>query len=148
MYNVYALECEHWTNNLFILFFALLSGVLGDSDQSTLRLTCGSSAFAWIVISTNLVLSKWLQSSTLHHGYLLRIIENSQWAIHHSLPLYEQTCGESTNFQNDAFLHRFVPRAQESDGLLIESFRWFVKDNHDGAYLIATKSIIKDKQNK
>ena len=25
---------------------------------------------------------------------------------------------------------------------------WFVKDNHDGAYLIATKSIIKDKQNK
>ena len=49
-YNVLVLECEHWTNNLLILFFGLLSGVPGDSDQPTLRLTCGSSTFAWIVI--------------------------------------------------------------------------------------------------
>ena len=26
---------------------------------------------------------------------------------------------ESTNFQNDAFFHRFIPRAQESDELFI-----------------------------
>ena len=110
-----------WTNKLFLLFFGLLSSVLDDSSLSTIRLTCDSPIFVQVMTSTSFVSSKWLQSSALHHGHLLRLIEDSRWSIHHSFVLHEQTRGGRRRLESPSTAIPCPPSLS----------RWWVESSHE-----------------
>ena len=119
----FAVRCARWFRPINPLLDLWLFYVCLDCDHyklGSLHLVAIKYAPSWLSFTTHRKLS-------ISNEQFITLLRSRDEPVEKGIIL--EVC--------TLFLQRFIRRAQESDGLLIESFRWFIKNNHYGAYLIA-----------